>query len=92
MKPADCAGERSSGGAPGALSFAPALIAAGPRKEISALHAKVSRIKYPHKARIGGFGAKTYASDSFLRVPTVFFPDLLPLPQDGRDRHTGLFG
>jgi hypothetical protein len=37
------------------------------------LHAKVSRNKYPHKARIGGFGAKTYASDSFLRVVTVYF-------------------
>jgi hypothetical protein len=39
-----------------------------------ALHAKVSRNKHPQKARIGGFGAKTYASNSFLRVLTVYFP------------------
>jgi hypothetical protein len=40
----------------------------------SELHAKVSRDKYPQNATIGGFGAKTYASDSFLRVLTVYFP------------------
>ena len=37
------------------------------------LHAKVSRNKYPQNARIGGVGAKTYASDPFLRVLTVYF-------------------
>ena len=55
------------------ILLAPISVATGPRKEISALHAKVSRNKYPHKARIGGYGAKTYASDSFLRVVTVYF-------------------
>jgi hypothetical protein len=38
------------------------------------LHAKISCNEYLQKAGIAGFGAKTYASDPFSRVVTVYFP------------------
>jgi hypothetical protein len=50
---------------------------ATPRQRLvkhAALHAKVSRNKYPQRPRIGGFRAKSYASDPFSRVLTVDFP------------------
>jgi hypothetical protein len=55
------------------ILLVPVFVATGPRKEISALHAKVSRNKYPQKARIGRFRAKIYAKDPVFGVLTVYF-------------------